>query len=78
MRNLQLWSYLFQIGVGLKKGQKIEIWVGGKKANAVMTIDEAGEGFFVDGFATEEVKRKTLTEEELRGLKLKKVTIHLV
>ena len=60
------WKSLFTS----REGREIEIWVGGKKAYTIMTIDEDGDGFF-----DREWPRHTLTDKELRGLDLKKASM---
>ena len=58
------WKSLFTS----REGRDIDMFVEDKKASAVLTIDEDGDGFF-----DREWPKHNLTEEELRGLSLKKV-----
>ena len=60
------WKSLFTS----REGRDIEIWVGNVKANAVMTVDEDGDGFF-----DREWPKNYMTDEELGGIDLKKVRL---
>ena len=69
--------YLFQIGkfsnwkslFTSREGREVEILVGNKKAKAVMSIDEDGDGYF-----DREWPQHNMTEEELNDLGLKKAS----
>ena len=72
-----LLSHFFQIGkfsnwkslFTSREGREMEIWVGDKKAKAVMSIDEDGDGYF-----DREWPKYNMTEEELNDLNLRKAS----